>query len=110
MRTNRKVTIRDVMKVVTKALNEITATRRDILAMQRIMTKGAEAVLPWTALPAPRRRQVEAAADYLKLHKDRKLHTLPRAARETFVPAKGGYPNAGALASYLYSVNIDFYV
>ena len=88
-------------------VGEMNALRDEVRILRQIVASGAQLEFPWFKLPTPRRRQVEAVIAYLREHPNRAVFTLPRACRDTFVETEGGYPGAGALASYCYGIKLE---
>ena len=92
-------------------MNEVAALREEVKILRRVVASGEQLEFPWFKLPDPRRKQVEAVIAYLQQHRDRETFPLTRACRDTFVEGvPGGYPTAAALATYCYSIKLDFWI
>ncbi len=83
--------------------NAIARLSREIQLQTEVIVHGAETVRPWDKLPEARRKAVERVVAYMRENRE---STKSRAAKATFEPAEGGYPNSESLAAYLYGVNL----
>lgn len=110
MSRERMPTLREIKEMMTKLLNESRAIRHELKLVKTIVSKGADAILPWMNLSRPMRRQMEATVAYLKAHPDRSEHTYSSVAKVTFDPCPGNFKSDRSLASYLYKIDPDIYV
>lgn len=90
-----------------RMFREMGSLREEVKILRRIVASGAQLEFPWFKLPSVRRKQVEAVIAYLQEHHNREIFTVKRAASDTFQWEEGGYPNAGALACYCYSIKLE---